>query len=701
MVIPTSSLPGAHDHEALAVASTVLAETGITTVVQQRAREAGEIALQLTREAPLAVAAQLHAAGRFAGSAREFTAAQVARLGAPAVRLAAQLDRLGELQLDDRWSAGESLPAAQSEALRKMLLAVVGDPRLVIARLAVQLVRVRHAREEDPARRRQIALEIQELYAPLANRLGIWSLKWELEDLAFREASPQAYQRIKRALNEKRADRERYIQQAIRTLEEALRRAGIQAEVVGRPKHIYSIWRKMQRKHLAFEQILDLRALRVIADTVPECYAALGVVHELWPFLPSEFDDYIATPKGNNYQSIHTAVRGPEGLPLEVQIRTRQMHAQAELGVAAHWRYKEGGGDRRYDEKIKQVREMLHASPEGGGDSLTRLASRVFSDRIYALTPKGEVIDLPGGGTPLDFAFHLHSGLGERCRGAKVNGRITPLNQPLATGDVVEIITGKEPAPSRDWLAERSGYLASARSRAKLRAFFRRQDEAAEAGRAGKDVAGRSPATARKGAAGNSVAARSGASSRNGAPARTGAAADTSSDTDAAEIPVPPSARARKAIGGKRSPVEIDGVGDLPITLARCCAPMRPQPIRGYLTLGRGVTIHQAGCPGLARMAKQKPQRLLQVDWNDAASSARIAARVQIEAFDRRGLLRDISDLIAEERLSIEGVSSDTDPDDRIARFEVRLTVRDAGELTRLQRRLARIPNVFKVRRGA
>src|SRR5690606_34716796 len=305
------------------------------------------------------------------------------------------------------------------------------------------------------------------------------------------------------------------------------------------------------------------------------------------PFPPSQFADHNATPKGNNYQSIHTAVRGPDGRALEVQIRTRQMHVQAELGVAAHWRYKEGGADRRYDDKIKQVRELLHADPGSqAGDALTRLASRVFSDRVYALTPKGEVIDLPGGGTPLDFAFHLHSDIGVRCRGAKVNGRITPLTQPLVTGDVVEIITGKEPAPSRDWLSEREGYLVSARARAKLRAWFRRQDEAAGAAR---EAAGKA------------------------APAK--AAARPASAPAADPPPPPPSARPRKAIGGKRSPVEIEGVGDLPITLARCCAPVRPQPIRGYLTLGRGVTIHRADCQGLARMVKNKPQRLLQVEW--------------------------------------------------------------------------------------
>jgi GTP pyrophosphokinase len=659
-VSPTSSLQVAPSGNELDAAASVLDAAGFASLAVKRAHEVASIVQQLSGDTDLATAAMLHVAREGSAAAPTLSAAQKAELGTEVLRLAEQLAKLGDFRLDARWSAGKSLAAGQAETLRKMLLAVVGDPRLVVARLAEQLVRIRHARAESAERRKQVALEVKELYAPLANRLGIWSLKWELEDLAFRASHPEEYQRIAQALNEKRRDRERYIEDVKATLATKLRTAGISAEVVGRPKHIYSIWRKMQRKQLPFEQLYDIRAVRIIVATVADCYAALGVVHELWPFLPGEFDDYIATPKDNDYQSIHTAVSGPDGRALEVQIRTRQMQEQAELGVAAHWRYKEGGGDRRYDEKIQQVRQLLagdHGS--GNADALTRLSAGLFDDRIYAMTPKGEVVDLPRGGTPVDFAFHVHSSLGERCRGAKVNGRITPLNQALASGDVVEIITGREPAPSRDWLSERGGYVVSSRSKAKLRAYFRRVDEAA----------------------GN-------------APLPQPAPAE-------APQPVrpPPSARPRKAIGSARSPVEIDGVGDLPITLARCCAPMRPQPIRGYLTLGRGVTIHRADCAGLARMVKQKPQRLLEVEWTEG-ESARTGATLTIEAFDRRGLLRDISDLIAEEHISIEGVSSHTDPRDRIARFEVRLTVRDATELAKLQRRLGRVPNVFKVRRA-
>jgi GTP pyrophosphokinase len=662
-VVATSTSQAEAPDSTLMSVLAVLESAGYSAEMLARAREVGDELQRLAGEPALTTAAVLHVARQAEPDIPPLTAEQRSQLGAPALQLAESLGRLGDFNLDAQWSAGRTLVPGQAETLRKMLLAVVGDPRLVVARLAQQLVRARHARDEPEPRRRQIALEIQELYAPLANRLGIWSLKWELEDLAFREQHPQEYQQIKQALAEKRRDRELYIEEVKRVLAAALARAGIVAEVAGRPKHIYSIYRKMQRKQLAFEQMFDVRAVRIIVGTVAECYAALGVVHDLWPFLSSEFDDYIATPKDNNYQSIHTAVSGPDGRPLEVQIRTREMQDLAELGVAAHWRYKEGGANRRYDEKIQEVRALLQG---GGGiagtDDLSQLSSGLFEDRIYAMTPKGEVVDLPKGGTPLDFAFHVHSDLGERCRGAKVNGRIAPLNQALHSGDVVEIITGKQAAPSRDWLSASSGYLMSSRSKSKLRAYFRRIDDAASASPA--PAAAPTPAT----------------------PAR---------PTD-----LPRVARPRKAIqSSSRSPVEVDGVGDLPITLARCCAPVRPEPIRGYLTLGRGVTIHLAGCAGLARMVRQKPQRLLQVEWAES-DSARIAARVEIEAFDRRGLLRDISDLIAEEHVSIEGVSSHTDPDDRIARFDVRLTVRDAAELAKLQRRLARIPNVFKVRRA-
>ncbi len=403
----------------------------------------------------------------------------VATFGEAVTAFATDLERLGEFQAGAQWSPGRGLSAVQADTLRRMLLAVVTDPRLVLVRLAEQLRRMRHARDLEEAPRLHLAWQTREIYAPLANRLGIWQLKWELEDLSFRYLEPAEYRRIAGWLNESRLDREKYIETVIADITAELARAGISAEVVGRPKHIYSIWRKMHRKNLAFDQVFDVRAVRVITDSLVDCYAALGVVHGRWHYIPGEFDDYIATPKDNLYRSLHTAVLGPSSVPVEIQIRTRDMHDQAELGVAAHWRYKEGAArDAAYDRKIEWLRELLAPASEGESDSdfLSRVRADLFDDRVYALTPKGEVVDLPGGATPIDFAYHVHTELGHRCRGARVNGRIVPLNHRLANGEVVDIIGGKRSQPSRDWLIEREGFLASPRSRAKVRAWFKKRD---------------------------------------------------------------------------------------------------------------------------------------------------------------------------------------------------------------------------------
>ncbi len=654
--------PGLAPDAALADLHAALSAQDIDPVVLAHAHEIAQVVLDLTKDSTLASAALLHAALPKADEAPDAAALRTVA-GPEALRLADELRRLGEFGLDEHWAEAQALTPSQAETLRKMLLAVVGDPRLVVARLAQQLVRTRHARELPPAQRRRLALETRDLYAPLANRLGIWGVKWELEDLAFRELHPDDYREIAAALNEKRRDREDYITRVCAQLAAEMERAGIKAQIQGRPKHLYSIYRKMQRKHLDFEQLFDVRAVRIIVDSIADCYAALGIVHGLWPFIPGEFDDYVATPKDNNYQSIHTAVHGPDGQSLEVQIRTHQMQAQAELGVAAHWVYKEGSGQtQRYERKIQAVRELLNpaTAQDDEPEAFSKASVGLFADRVYAMTPKGEVVDLPQGATPLDFAFHVHSDLGQRCRGAKINGRIVTFDHKVANGDVIEIIVGKTAAPSRDWLSPSLGYLASPKSRAKLRAYFRRMDDA------------QSP------------------------PAHAVAAPETAA-IDTPEVP--PAPRLRKRIDSGRSPVDIEGVGDLPITLARCCGPVRPQPISGYLAQGRGVTIHRSGCQGLARMLKAKPERQLNVEWSSGQQDL-LAVKLTIEAFDRRGLLRDISDLIAEEHLSIEGVSSDTDPADRVARFVVRLAVPNNDALQRLIQRLGRIPNVFKVRRA-
>lgn len=641
-----------------------LATLDIAASLREQAREIAQLVLDLADDLPLAAGAQLHAC-QLPGSTLADNTALRALAGAEAVRRCGELQRLGEFSLDASWADQQALDSSQAETLRKMLLAVVGDPRLVLARLAQQMVRARHGRELEPAERRRVALETRDLYAPLANRLGMGSLKWELEDLAFRELQPDDYRRIAATLNEKRLVREAYMTRTCALLDTELRTAGIEATVQGRPKHIFSIWRKMQSKRLDFEQLFDVRAVRIITGNIADCYAALGLVHGLWPFIPGEFDDYIATPKENNYRSIHTAVHGPDGRSLEIQIRTQEMQDQAELGVAAHWAYKEGGSQGAdYELKIQAVRELLHPGNARAqeSDAFARATAGLFEDRVYAMTPKGEVVDLPQGATPLDFAFHLHSDLGQRCVGAKVNGRIASFDHKLANGDVVEIRTAKNAVPSRDWLSPQLGYLVSSRSRSKLRNYFRRLDEATSPGSA--------------------------------APPMPANATPPPPDPDIALLQ-----RHRKPVVSGKSPVEIEGVGDLPITLARCCAPMRPQPISGYLTLGRGVTIHRSGCNGLLRMLQTKPERQLQVEWSSGSQDL-LPARLLIEAFDRRGLLRDISDSIAEEKLSIEGVSSDTDPQDRIARFVVRLAVPNDGALTKLIKRLLRIPNVFKVRRA-
>jgi GTP pyrophosphokinase len=690
----------------LDAARTALLQLGADPATLAAAIEAAELVASLTQDLDLTVATALHWV-RLNGLTVE-PAADDARLTSAALHLATALARLGELSLPVDWSTSHRLNSQQAETLRKMLLAVADDPRLVVARLAEQLVRLRHARELTEESRRRLAFETREILAPLANRLGVWNLKWELEDLAFRYLEPEEYHHIARALAERRVDREQYIVSVCALLKRELREAGVAAQVFGRPKHIYSIARKMRRKHVGFEELFDVRAVRIVVESIADCYAALGVVHGLWHYIPGEFDDYIATPKDNEYRSIHTAVIGPEGKSLEVQIRSNDMHAQAELGIAAHWRYKEGGArDARYERKIEWVRRVLDPTQAADvdGDPIERLKSELFADRIYAMTPKGEVVDLPRGSTPLDFAYHVHTDLGHRCRGAKINGRIVPLNQPLANGQVVEIITGKQLAPSRDWLSPDQGFLASARSRAKVRAWFRRIDEP-EHRVSGRDSLERE--LKKVGAGPDLIAALVRELKADGTEdlhrkigegeVTTAALAAAIARVRAPAEPALAPARKRPPRRIGRSPVEIEGVGDLPITMARCCGPVPPEPIAGYVTLGRGVTIHRGRCASLLRMRAVKPERVLKVEWTLDSDSV-LAVRIRVQAFDRRGLLRDVSDVMALEKLSIEGVNSDTDPMDRIATIVMRTAVRDHAQLGRVLQRLSAVPNVLRAER--
>jgi GTP pyrophosphokinase len=707
--VETSQLCPPHVREAIAAARDALAAASPRGPADLALpAEAAEIIGALTESAELAAALLVRALLTNDALSAEAAGGIV---GQAAAATAVALQRLGTLGLPRDWSPAHGLDTRQTETLRKMLLAVVSDPRLVLARLAEELVALRHARTLTAAERERRALEARAIYAPLANRLGVWQLKWELEDLAFRYLEPEEYRHIAAALNERRADRERYIEALCAQLRAQLQGAGIEAQVQGRPKHIYSIYRKMQRKQLAFEELFDVRAVRVVVDSLAACYAALGVVHGRWPYVPGEFDDYIATPKGNGYRSIHTAVIGPQARSVEVQIRTREMHEHAELGVAAHWTYKEGGPiDTQYQRRIEWVRRLLE--PEDGTrsaadadrDLIEGMRSELFEDRVYVLTPKGEVIDLPRGATPLDFAYSVHTSLGHRCRGAKANGRIVPLTQVLASGEVVEIITGKQEAPSRDWLAPEQGFLASPRNRSKVRAWFRRQD-VGENRSAGARLAERE--LARIGVLPGQLAAL--------------AAQLEARDVDhlhqllgEGEITLtqlmhaanrlferPPVPRVHRPATARRggTAVEIEGVGDLPTTLARCCAPLRPQPITGYVTLGRGVTVHRSDCPSLARMAALKPDRVLQVEWSAAASAALNVVELSVSAYDRRGLLRDLTDVLAVERLSIDAVTSRTDHGSGIAYFVLVVAVAGLEQLSRVLRRLAAVPNVIEARR--
>ena len=512
--------------------------------------------------------------------------------GHEAVRLARGLGRLGRFGLPADWTPERGLESSQAEALRNMLLAVIGDVRLVLVRLAEQLHRMRGAKHLGAVERRRLALETQAVYAPLANRLGVWRLKWELEDLAFRHLHTAQYHEIAAALKTNRSEREAYVEALKASLRDRLRTAGIEAAIEARPKHIYSIWRKMQSKRLAFAQLMDIRAARVLVGSVADCYAALGVVHASWPFIPGEFDDYIATPKDNQYRSIHTAVIGPGGQPVEIQIRTHAMHADSERGVAAHWRYKEGGRvDQAYERKISQLRDLLapRDAAQSGGDFLDRVRGDLFQDRIYVVSPKGDIVDVPVGGTPLDFAYRVHTELGHRTRGAKVNGRIVTLDHRLANSDTVEIIAARSAQPSRDWLSARTGFLASARHRLKVRAWFRRRDALNPAAE---------PRTAeRQGARATAARTKAGREAllRRPQPARLG---------------TPPA-------GASAPEGEVQGIGDLLTSFARCCKAAPPEPIVGYVTVGRGVSIHTRSCANFRRLRTRAPARELAIAWDE------------------------------------------------------------------------------------
>ena len=629
----------------------------------------------------------------------------------------------GQRAANQVWSLhAERSSLGNTEGLRRLLLAIVRDLRVVPILLARQLARMRHAATLPEAERRALARLTRDIHAPLANRLGIWQLKWELEDLAFRYLEPDTYRRIAALLDDKRAGRERYIALVTRELDKALRAQGLEAEIAGRPKHIYSIWKKMRKKDVPIGELYDLRAVRVLVDDIPACYAALGVVHALWAPVPGEFDDYIARPKHNDYRSLHTAVVGPEGKTLEVQIRTREMHEQAELGVAAHWRYKEAAyagrgatqrssaGNAALDRKIEWMRRLLEAHGEGDPALAGGFDTELVEDRIYVLTPAGEVVDLPRGSTPLDFAYHVHTMVGHRCRGAKVDGRIVPLDHRLRSGDRVEILTAKEPEPRRDWLVAANGFLASPRAREKVRTWFHKLDRERNL-QAGREMLDRE--LRRMGllhADLEPVLERFNVSAVDEllvlvalgdvGPHQVGRALQEheraqAGDDEAAAAPTM-LARPRRTPKAGASGVTVLGVDNLLVQLARCCRPLPGEAISGYLTRGRGVTVHRSDCAAFLRLSGAQPQRVLPVAWGRPEGLH--DASVVVDAVDRRHLLKDVSNLIAQEDAHVVSVRSDAGRHGRV-RLRLQLRVGGYDQLSRLLARVDGLPGVEQARR--
>jgi GTP pyrophosphokinase len=612
---------------------------------------------------------------------------------------------------------------AQVEILRKMLLAMVEDVRVVLLRLASRTQTLRYyAQHPDPVRE-GVARETLDLLAPLANRLGVWELKWELEDLSFRFLHPETYREIARKLDEKRLEREAFIEQAVARVKAALHERGVEAEVYGRPKHIYSIWNKMQRKGLDFSELYDVRALRIVVASIPDCYTALGYVHQIWMPIPSEFDDYISQPKGNDYRSLHTAVHCEDGRALEIQIRTHDMHQHAELGVAAHWRYKEGAGSAgNYDDKIALLRQLLSWRDDIGDsrDWQSHYREAALDDTLYVFTPQGRVVDLPVGSTPVDFAYRVHTELGHRCRGAKVDGALVPLTTPLQTGQHVEIIAAKTGGPSRDWLNPQQGYLMTKSARTKVRSWFASQahDETLAAGRS---IVTRE--MQRAGATHTSlerVAHDLGFAKTDDLLVAVGrdevglralqqalrGELNKVADSEQHELPlndVSPETLVRQSRHKGGSGVLIVGVDQLLTQLARCCKPVPPDPIQGFVTREKGISVHRQDCPSFLHVAALHPERVIEADWSGygparGAEGDVYAVDILVDAQDRQGLLRDISDVLARERVNVTAVRTQSKQGTAEMAFTVEVT--DLKRLQQTLNHIQQVSGVVSARRG-
>lgn len=618
----------------------------------------------------------------------------------------------------------DSMASEQVDNVRRMLLAMVEDFRCVVIKLAERIAHLREMKDAPEDERVLAAKESTNIYAPLANRLGIGQLKWELEDYCFRYLHPDEYKRIAKLLHERRIDREQYIENFVVNLRKEMQKEGVRAEVYGRPKHIYSIWRKMQKKSLAFDELFDVRAVRIVADRLQDCYGALGTVHTLYRHLPNEFDDYVANPKPNGYQSIHTVVLGPQGKTVEIQIRTRQMHEDAELGVAAHWKYKEGPGASNtrgaagHEERIAWLRKLITWQEEmsDSGEMLEEVRSQVFDDRVYVFTPKGDVVDLPAGSTPLDFAYHIHSDIGHRCIGARIGGRIVPFTYQLQMGDQIEVITQKQPNPSRDWLNPNLGYITTSRGRSKIHAWFRKQDRDKNI-LAGRQILDNelnqldiSMREAEKillprynvGSQDELLAMIGGGDIRlnqmiNFLQAKLN---KPSAEEEDREVLRQLRQKSHQPVSRRKESgrVVVEGVGNLLHHIARCCQPIPGDDIVGFITQGRGISIHRADCDQLSELISHTPERIVDAVWGESYSSG-YSLVVRVTANDRSGLLRDITTILANEKVNVLGVASRSDTRKQLATIDMDIEIYNQQVLGRVLARLNQVPDIIDARR--
>jgi GTP pyrophosphokinase len=603
-----------------------------------------------------------------------------------------------------------ALEYGEAESLRKMFLAMVDDVRVVLIKLADRLHNMHTLAALPPSRRRKFARETLDIFAPLASRLGIWQIKWELEDLSLRHLEPDTYQEIARLVAERRADREKHVAEIVDVLRRTLKEESFQTEVTGRPKHIYSIYKKMERKGVDFDQIYDVRGVRIIVNKVQDCYAALGIVHSLWSPIPGEFDDFIATPKDNMYQSLHTAVVAPGGKPLEVQIRTHEMHRTAELGIAAHWRYKEKQAkrDMAFENKIAWLRSLMDWRQEvaDAGEFVDSVKSDVFQDRVYVFSPKGEVFDLPTGSTPIDFAYLVHTEIGHRCRGGKVNGRLVALNYQLQSGDQVEILTTKRGGPSRDWLNPVLNYTKTARARQKIRQWFRRQNRTENIARGREQLEKElKRLSVNHDESYDRIAGLFGFGKVDDFLAAIGCGdinaqriatkvLQAEKEEHEEELKLPEVAPPPPPMPG----IMVKGVGNLLTRLARCCNPLPCDDIIGYVTRGRGVTIHRKDCLNVLR--REDTERFIEVDWGQGIQQT-YPVVIRVIAYDREGLLRDIAGVVADEDISMSAANVVTRKKENMATITATLEITDITQLSRVLAKIDQLSNVLEAKRQA